>query len=177
MDKVVVRTKALSQALFSLVVAGCETVEVSVVAHAVKVEGIKDDERVVLHVWSKDAEDTEASVGKGEQLTEEEIKLLDAGKCPKCQEQLAKGPKEGLAINVSCDNGHLFWVPVQPFIPEYRGQPIVEEEEAKAEAEQAKAVSEVEAEAEAEGEAEADGSAEEAIKALEEEPDEASNPK
>ena len=135
MDKIVVRTKALSQALFSLAVAGCETVEVSAVAHAVRVEGAKEGgDLLVLHVWSKDAEDTEASVGEGEQLTEEGVKLLDAGKCPKCQEQLTKGPKEGLAINVSCSNGHLFWVPVQPFIPEYRGQPL--------EAEQAVSVSE-----------------------------------
>lgn len=138
MDKVTVRTKALSQALFSLVAAGCDTVEVSVVEHAVKVEGILGDERLTLHIWSKEAEDTEANVGKGErQLTEEEIELLDAGKCPICEDrkQLSKGPKEALAINVSCDAGHLFWVPVKPFVPEYLGQP--KEEEAKAEAEEA----------------------------------------
>lgn len=171
MDKVVVRTKALSQALFSLATAGCDTVEVSVVEHAVKVEGIQEgDERVKLHVWSKEAEDTEASVGKGErQLTEEEIELLEAGKCPICEDhkQLSKGPKEALAINVSCDAGHLFWVPVKPFVPEYLGMPALEEE-AKAQAEEAAAISEAEAQAEAEERAKAEEiAAEEAIRALE----------
>ena len=124
MDKVTVRTKALSQALFSLATAGYDTVEVSVVEHAVKVEGIRDDERLILHIWSKEAEETEASVGKGEKLTEEEQKLLDEGKCPKCPEHppLYKGEKEALALLVSCGKEHLFWVPPLPFLPEYLGQ-------------------------------------------------------
>lgn len=54
MDKVIVRTRALSQALFSLATAGCDTIEVSVVEHAVKVEGIRDDERLPLNIWSKE---------------------------------------------------------------------------------------------------------------------------
>jgi len=132
MDKVIVRLKGMSQALFSLATAGCETVEISVVEHAVKVEGIRGDERLTLHIWSTEAEETEAGVGKGErQLTEEEIELLDAGKCPICEAhgQLSKGPKAGLAVNVSCDAGHLFWVPVKPFVPEYLGMPALEAEE------------------------------------------------
>ena len=144
MEKVIVRLKGMSQALFSLATAGCETVEISVVEHAVKVEGIRNGERVTLHVWSTEAEETEAGVGKGErELTEEEIGLLDAGKCPICEEhgQLSKGPKAGLAVNVSCDAGHLFWVPVKPFVPEYLGQPeeVVKEiaEEAKEEVQEA----------------------------------------
>jgi len=132
MEKVVVRTKALSQTLFSLVAAGCDTVEVSIVSHAVKVEGIQEDEsRLMLHVWSKEAEDTEACIGKGERvLTEEEIRYLDEGKCPICEDHrpLYKGPKGGLAINVSCDAGHLFWVPIPPWLPEYLGQHKAEEE-------------------------------------------------
>lgn len=172
MDKVVVRTRALSQALFSLATAGCDTVEVSVVEHAVKVEGIiEGDERVKLHVWSKEAEDTEASVGKGErQLTEEEVELLEAGKCPLCEghKQLSKGPKEALAINVSCDAGHCFWVPVKPFVPEYLGMPV-KEEEAKAQVEEAAAVSEAEAEEQAKAAKEAEEqAAEDAVRALEE---------
>ena len=133
MDKVIVRTRALSQALFSLATAGCEAVEISVVEHAVKVEGIRDDERLTLHIWSKEAEDTEARVGKGERLTQEEQKLIDKGKCPKCPThgQLYKGPKEGLAINVSCDEGHLFWIPPLPLVPEYLGGQGSEAEEVK----------------------------------------------
>ena len=151
MDKVIVRLKGMSQALFSLATAGCETVEISVVEHAVKVEGIRGDERLTLHIWSTEAEETEASVGKGRQLTEEEIELLDAGKCPICEEhgQLSKGPKEALAVNVSCDAGHLFWVPVKPFVPEYLGMPALEAE-AKAQAEEAAAISESEERAKAE---------------------------
>ena len=170
MDKVEVRTKALSQALFSLAVAGCETAEISVVAHAVKVEGIKEDGTVLtLHVWSKDAEDTEASVGTGEELTEEGIVLLDTGKCPECQEQLHKGLKVGLAIIVSCDAGHLFWVPPKPFTPEYLGMLAIEEEE-KAITEEAVAVSEADAatEAQEQAKAEAENAQDEAVQALEE---------
>lgn len=139
MDKVIVRTKALSQALFSLAAAGCDTIEVSVVEHAVKVEGIRDDERVTLHVWSREAEDTEARVGKGEKLTEEEVRLIDQGKCPKCEDhrQLYKGPRGGLALNISCDAGHLFWVPPLPFMPEYLGQHKELEEKVKEEVERA----------------------------------------
>jgi len=126
MDKVIVRTKALSAVLFSLATAGCDTVEVSAVGHAIKVEGkrVGEDERITLHVWSKEAEDTEGQVGKGEALTEEEVQLLDQGKCPKCPEhgQLYKGPKSGLAIGVSCDAAHLFWIPPPPFLPEYLGK-------------------------------------------------------
>lgn len=132
MDKVVVRTRALSQALFSLATAGCDTVEVSVVEHAVKIEGQRDGEVLTLHVWSKEAEDTAQAVGKGEALTEEEIKLLDQGKCPKCPDhgQLYKGPKEEeLAVNVSCDAGHRFWIPKLPLLPEYLGQHKEGEEE------------------------------------------------
>lgn len=171
MDRVTVRTKALSQALFSLAVAGCETIEVSVVAHALKVEGIKGEETLILHVWSKDAEDTEASVGIGEPLTEAEVDALDKGECPKCQKQLRKGPKAGLAINVSCDDGHCFWVPPAPFTPEYLGQPAKEvEEEAirqDVDAEQEAARDAAIDEAQAEGETEADKAAEQAIEALE----------
>lgn len=129
MDKVVVKTRGLSQALFSLAAAGCDTVEISVVEHAIKVEGIRDDERITLHVWSKEAEDTAASVGKGEKLTEEEQKLLDKGMCPKCEGSpvLYKGPKTDLAMLVSCDAGHLFWVPKLPLLPEYLGQQVSEE--------------------------------------------------
>lgn len=132
MDKVTVRTRALSQALFSLAAAGCDTVEVSVVEHAVKVEGQRDGEALTLHVWSKEAEDTEEAVGKGEALTEEEVKLIDTGKCPKCPEhgQLYKGPKELLAVNVSCDAGHRFWIPPLPLLPEYLGQEVEETGEA-----------------------------------------------
>ena len=146
MDKVTVRTKRLSQALFSLATAGCDTVEVSVVEHAVKVEGIRDDERLTLHVWSKEAEDTAEAVGKGEALTEEEIKLLDTGKCPKCPEhgQLYAGAKKDLAILVSCDAGHLFWIPKLPLLPEYLGQPKEEEKKEAVEEEIKEAAKEVE---------------------------------
>jgi len=154
MDKITVRTRVLSQALFSLAVAGCDTVEVSVVEHAVKVEGIRDNERLTLHIWSKEAEETEASVGKGEKLVEEEIRLLDQGKCPKCPDhgQLYKGPKKELAVNVSCDAGHLFWVPPLPLLPEYLGQP--KEDEAKEAVEEAakEAVEEIKEQAEKPGE-------------------------
>lgn len=145
MDKVIVRTRGLSQALFSLATAGCDTVEVSVVEHAIKVEGIRDDERLTLHLWSKEAEDTAASVGKGEKLTEEEIKLLDQGKCPKCPDhgQLYAGAKKDLAINVSCDAGHLFWIPKPPLLPEYLGQPQEEEKKEVVEEEIKEAVEEV----------------------------------
>lgn len=140
MDKVIVKTGGLSQALFSLATAGCDTVEVSVVEHAVKVEGIRDDERLTLHVWSKEAEDTAEAVGKGEKLTEEEIKLLDKGKCPKCPDhgKLYARDKQDLAINVSCDAGHLFWIPKLPLLPEYLGQHKEEEvvEEVKEEVEE-----------------------------------------
>ena len=133
MSKVIVRTKALSQTLYGLAVAGCDTVEVSAVTHAVKVEGIREDERLpALHVWSTAAEETEAAVGKGERtLTKEEIILLDEGKCPICEEhyQLFKGPWQGLAIIISCDAGHLFWVPPPPYVPEYLGQLKAEEVE------------------------------------------------
>jgi len=133
MDKVLVRTKALSTALFSLATAGYDAVEVSVVEHAVKVEGQGDGEVLTLHVWSKEAEDTEAQVGKGEALTEEECKLLDQGKCCKCPKapQLYKGPKDGLAVLVSCDAGHLFWIPPLPLLPEYHGQYVEGQEEAQ----------------------------------------------
>ena len=145
MDKIVVRTRALSQALFSLATAGCDTVEVSVVEHAVKVEGIRDDDRLTLHIWSKEAEETEAGVGKGEKLIEEEIKLIDQGKCPKCEkhEQLYKGPREGLAIYVSCDAGHLFWVPPLPLLPEYLGEHREEEAKEIAEEEVKEAIKEL----------------------------------
>ena len=125
MDKVEVRAKALSQALFSLANAGCEVVEVSVVVHAVKLEGKQEisGNSFILHVWSKEAEETEEEVGKGEKLTEEEVRMVEDGKCPKCKEHLTlyKGPRVGLAINVSCDAGHIFWIPPFPWVPEYRG--------------------------------------------------------
>lgn len=141
------RTRALSRALFSLATAGYDTVEVSVVEHAVKVEGQRNGEMLTLHVWSKEAEDTEAGIGKGEALAEEEVKLLDQGKCPKCpeHEQLFKGPKEGLAVNVSCYAGHLFWIPPLPLLPEYLGQHTeVPEEIAEAVEELEEGASEVE---------------------------------
>jgi len=125
-DKVIVRTRALSQALFSLATAGCDIIGVSIVEHAVKVEGVRGEEGelLTLHVWSREAEDTEAEVGKGQALTEDEIKLLDQGKCPKCNDapQLYKGLLDGLALIVSCSAGHSFWVPPLPFLPEYRGE-------------------------------------------------------
>jgi len=151
MDKVMVRTRALSQALFSLAATGCDTVEVSVVGHAVKLGGVRwgEDEVVTLHVWSKEAEDTEAQVGKGEALTEEECEMLDTGKCPKCPDhgQLYKGPKEGealtteaqvgsgLAILVSCNAGHTFWIPPLPLLPECYGQHTEAQEELEEEIE------------------------------------------
>lgn len=137
MDKVEVRTKGLSQALFSLATAGCSTIEVSVVDHAVKIEGIRaDGTMLTLHIWSKEAEDTEAMVGKGEKLTEEEQEYLDKGKCPKCEDhgQTYKESKEGLAINVSCDAGHHFWIPPLPLLPEYLGCIVEVEAEVKEEA-------------------------------------------
>lgn len=129
MDKVIVRTRKLSQALFSLAAAGCDTTEVSVVHQAIKVEGIRgDDERVTLHIWSKEAEDTEDMIGKGERLTEEEHGFFDKGKCPKCADhgQLYKGEKIGLAIEVTCKVGHIFMAPPLPWLPEYLGQPSAE---------------------------------------------------
>lgn len=51
-----------------------------------------------------------------EELTPEETAILNTGKCPDCGEQLYKGPKGGLAMNVKCDKGHLFWV-APPFTP------------------------------------------------------------
>ena len=133
---VIVRTKALSQALFSLAASGCDTVGVSVVGHAVKVEGISEgEEPIALHVWSKEAEEVEEEVGKGRKLTEEEVKLLDVGKCPVCKEQLYKGPRGGLAMNVACNAGHTFWVAPLPFEPEYLGQKDEVAEEVKEEVE------------------------------------------
>lgn len=181
MDKIVVRTQALGQALTSLYMAGCQDVEISLVPNAIKVEGVKEGGEVLtLHVWSKDAEATAEAVGKGKKLTEEDCKALDLGICPICEEreQLRKGPKAGLAIMVSCDKGHLFWVPPPPFEPEYRGMPAIEAAEgAEAQIEQDKAVGEIEEQAEAEGKEEAGSSAEDAIEALEKEekPDEASD--
>ncbi len=133
MEKVVVTTKRMSQAIFSLTTAGCDTVEISAVANAVRLEGIGDgDYRVILHVWSKEAEETEAEVGKGErELTEEEIAQLDIGQCPLCEEHgpLYKTASSGLVVNIACDAGHRFWVPVKPFVPEYLGQGLTKEEE------------------------------------------------
>jgi len=138
MDKVIVRTRALSAALFSLATAGCDTVEVSVVGHAVSIEGQRDGEALTLHVWSKEAEDMEESVGKGEVLTEEEHQWLDKGKCPKCSDhgQTYKEAKDGLAIYASCSKGHRFWVPQLPLMPEYHGQHTEEQAEAAEELEE-----------------------------------------
>lgn len=130
MSKVVVRTRALSQALFNLAAAGIDTVEVSVVEHAVKVEGIRGDDRTALHVWSVEAEEVEKRVGSGiRELTLEEQEWLDKGKCPVCEDhrQLYKEAKEGLAVNVSCDADHCFWIPPLPMLPEYLGQQATEE--------------------------------------------------
>lgn len=148
MNKVIVRTRTLSQALFSLATAGCDTVEISVVEHAVKVEGQRDGETLTLHVWSREAEETEAQVGKGEALAEEEQGWLDKGKCPKCSDhgQTYKGPREGLAILVACDAGHTFWIPPLPLLPEYHGQHKEEPPEEIAEA--VKELKEAEGEAE-----------------------------
>ncbi len=135
MEKVVVTTKRMSQAIFSLTKAGCKAVEISVVENAVSLIGIcENEDRVVLHVWSKEAEEVEAEVGKGErQLTEEELELLDAGKCPLCEEHgpLWRTASSGLAVNISCDANHSFWVPVKPLVPEYLG--MATEEKAQAE--------------------------------------------
>lgn len=132
MEKVVVRVTSLSQALVDLALAGCKIVEVSVLAHAVKVDGAKEDgTRFPLHVWSKDAEDMEADVGKGERkLTEEEVVFLNRGLCPICEGhgQLYKEEGSGLAIGVSCDVGHTFWIPRPPMLPEYLGQHKEEKE-------------------------------------------------
>lgn len=126
MDKVTVRILGLSQALSSLGIAGCKEVMISLVPNALKVEGIDQDGKImVLHVWSKEAEDTAAAIGAGErELTVEEAKYFEAGKCPLCKEhgQLYKGPKTGLAYNISCEAGHTFWAPPFPWVPEYLGE-------------------------------------------------------
>ncbi len=53
----------------------------------------------------------------GEKLTNEETAILNTGKCPDCGTQLYKGPRGGGAMNVRCENKHLFWV-APPFTPE-----------------------------------------------------------
>lgn len=128
MDKVTVKLKSVSKALFNISMLGVEEVDISVVKNALKVEaGDK-----VFHVWSSAAEDTEAQVGKGEKLTEEEIKVLDTGKCPKCGKPLFVDHKQGLAQVVSCNEGHTYWVPPPPFNPEYIGTVAKLEEAAEA---------------------------------------------
>lgn len=153
MNKVGLRTMGLAQALTSLGMAGCKEVTISLVPNAVKMEGTKEDGEVLtLHVWSKEAEETAGDVGKGRKLEEEECKWLDKGKCPICEDhkQLFKRQKSGLAINVSCDEGHLFWVPPPPLEPEYLGR----QEEVKEEVEEAveEAVKQLEEEKEEAGE-------------------------
>ena len=133
MDKVTIRTKALTKALFSLSAAGCEEVAILVVPNALRIESTVGDTPYLQHVWSVEAEKVESEVGKGEKLSEEEIKLIDKGKCPKCKKQLFQGEKEGLAYEVYCEAGHTFWIPPPPFLPEYI-LPVKEKPEEKEEA-------------------------------------------
>ena len=51
-----------------------------------------------------------------EKLTPEETTILETGKCPDCGTQLYEGPRAGGAMNVRCENNHLFWV-APPFTP------------------------------------------------------------
>ena len=56
-------------------------------------------------------------------LTLEEASKLYKGICPLCESQLHKGPRGGLAMNVRCEKGHLFWV-APPFTPELLGSKV-----------------------------------------------------
>jgi len=48
-----------------------------------------------------------------------EIEQLRQGRCPDCGEQLYKGPRGGIAMNVSCAHNHIFCVtPGLVFPPE-----------------------------------------------------------
>jgi hypothetical protein len=128
MDKVSVKAATLSKAIYNLAVAGCEAVDISLVAHAVRIEGITpDDVHYIQHVWSREAEETEDALGKGEPLTEDEVKIIDQGKCPKCADHsqlFKKADKIGLALQVYCASGHTFLIPPMPFTKEYIGQII-----------------------------------------------------
>ena len=61
-----------------------------------------------------------------EELTPQETRVLRAGRCPDCGEQLYEGPRGGLAMNVRCVNLHTFWVGF-PFPPKRLTQKIKEE--------------------------------------------------
>jgi len=52
-----------------------------------------------------------------EKLTPQETAILNTGKCPDCGGQLYESPRGGLAMNVKCNNNHLYWV-APPFTPE-----------------------------------------------------------
>ena len=61
-----------------------------------------------------------------EKLTPEDDKLLKGGECPKCHSKhFVEGPRGGLAVNITCENGHRFWFS-PPFTSEYQGEIRVE---------------------------------------------------
>ena len=51
------------------------------------------------------------------EVTPEEEDLINKGICPDCRAQLYRGPRGGGALNVSCEQGHTFWV-APGFTPE-----------------------------------------------------------
>jgi hypothetical protein len=52
-----------------------------------------------------------------EVTVEEAEQIRNQGICPDCGERLFKGPRGGGALNVSCPQGHTFWVALG-FTPE-----------------------------------------------------------